>query len=116
MFGTFPVGKWPQTVASGDPTQIDLTTPEVPTVNLATPSALAPDGQSFRRLRVRRALRHAAGHLLIAVDAQRVDEHHGASLFCHGAVVGVPVVVRSPSGGEHLAQEQPQLLGVDVGP
>jgi hypothetical protein len=37
----------PQTIASGDPTQIDLTTPEVPTVNLATPSALAADGQSF---------------------------------------------------------------------
>jgi len=37
----------PQTIASGDPTQIDLTTPEVPTVNLATPSALAPDDQSF---------------------------------------------------------------------
>jgi len=36
-----------QTVASGNPTQIDLTTPEVPTVNLATPSALASDGQSF---------------------------------------------------------------------
>jgi hypothetical protein len=37
----------PQAIASGDPTQIDLTTPEVPTVNLATPSALAADGQSF---------------------------------------------------------------------
>jgi len=37
----------PQTIASGDPTQIDLTTPEVPTVNLATPSALASNGQSF---------------------------------------------------------------------
>jgi hypothetical protein len=45
---TYTVGSGsPQTIASGDPTQIDLTTPEVPTVNLATPSALAPDGQSF---------------------------------------------------------------------
>jgi hypothetical protein len=45
---TYTVGSGaPQTIASGDPTQIDLTTPEVPTVNLATPSALASDGQSF---------------------------------------------------------------------
>ena len=45
---TYTVGSGvPKTIASGDPTQIDLTTPEVPTVNLATPSALASDGQSF---------------------------------------------------------------------
>jgi hypothetical protein len=45
---TYTVGSGaPQTIASGDPTQIDLTTPEVSTINLATPSALASDGQSF---------------------------------------------------------------------
>jgi hypothetical protein len=45
---TYTVGSGaPQTIASGDPTQIDLTTPEVSTVSLATPSALASDGQSF---------------------------------------------------------------------
>ena len=45
---TYTVGSGAaQTIASGDPTQIDLTTPEVSTVNLATPSALASDGQSF---------------------------------------------------------------------
>jgi hypothetical protein len=45
---TYTVGSGaPQAIASGDPTQIDLTTPEVPTINLATPSALASDGQSF---------------------------------------------------------------------
>lgn len=47
-FSSFTVGSGsPQTIASGDPTQIDLTTPEVSTINLATPSALAADGQSF---------------------------------------------------------------------
>jgi hypothetical protein len=45
---TYTVGSGAaQTIASGDPTQIDLTTPEVSTINLATPSALASDGQSF---------------------------------------------------------------------
>jgi hypothetical protein len=45
---TFTVGSGlPMTLASGDPTQINLTTPEIPTINLATTSALAPDGQSF---------------------------------------------------------------------
>jgi hypothetical protein len=51
LFGptsTYTLGSGaPQTIASGDPTLIDLTTPEVPTVNLATPSALASNGQSF---------------------------------------------------------------------
>jgi hypothetical protein len=45
---TYTVGSGAaQTIASGDPTQIDLSTPEVSTINLATPSALASDGQSF---------------------------------------------------------------------
>jgi hypothetical protein len=45
---TYTVGSdAPQTIASGDPTQIDLSTPEVSTINLATPSSLASDGQSF---------------------------------------------------------------------
>jgi hypothetical protein len=45
---TYTIGSGgPLTIASGDPTQINLTTPEVPTINLATTSALASDGQSF---------------------------------------------------------------------
>jgi hypothetical protein len=45
---TYTVGSGSaQTIASGDPTQINLPTPEVSTINLATTSALAPDGQSF---------------------------------------------------------------------
>ena len=51
LFGptsTYNVGSGAaQTIASGDPTQIDLSTPEISTINLATPSALASDGQSF---------------------------------------------------------------------
>ena len=51
LFGptsTYSVGSGAaQTIASGDPTQIDLSTPEISTINLATPSALAADGQSF---------------------------------------------------------------------
>jgi hypothetical protein len=47
-FSSFSIGSGgPQSIASGDPTQIILTTPEIPTINLATPSALAADGQSF---------------------------------------------------------------------
>jgi hypothetical protein len=47
-FSSYSVGSGsPQTIASGDPTLIDLTTPEIPTINLATPSPLAADGQSF---------------------------------------------------------------------
>ena len=45
---TYTVGSGaPEAIASGDATQIDLTTPEISTINLATPSAMAPDGQSF---------------------------------------------------------------------
>jgi hypothetical protein len=45
---TFTVGAGsPQPIAAGGPTQINLTTPLISTVNLATPSALAADGQSF---------------------------------------------------------------------
>jgi Peptidase A4 family len=45
---TYTVGSGgPLSIASGDPTQINLTTPEIPTINLATTSALASDGQSF---------------------------------------------------------------------
>ena len=45
---TFTVGSGaPMTIASGDPTQINLSTPGISTINLATTSALAPDGQSF---------------------------------------------------------------------
>jgi hypothetical protein len=45
---TYTVGSGiPSTIAAGDPTQINLTTPEVSTINLATTSPLASDGQSF---------------------------------------------------------------------
>jgi hypothetical protein len=45
---TYTVGTGaPQTIAQGDPTQINLTTPEVPTIDLDTTSPLAADGQSF---------------------------------------------------------------------
>jgi hypothetical protein len=45
---TYTVGSGaPQPIASGDPTQINLTTPEIPTINLAPTSAPAADGQSL---------------------------------------------------------------------
>jgi hypothetical protein len=45
---TYTVGSGgAQTIRSSDPTLINLTTPEIPTINLATTSPLASDGQSF---------------------------------------------------------------------
>lgn len=44
---TYTAGGSTHTIASGDPTQIDMSPSPVGVVNEATPSALAADGQSF---------------------------------------------------------------------
>ena len=50
----------------------------------------------------------------VAVDPVRGHQHRGPALLTHDAVVGVPVVVRAPARGEHVAEQQPQRLGVGL--
>jgi uncharacterized membrane protein len=51
----------------------------------------------------------------VAVDASGNDEHSGAVVGEHDAVVLVPIVVAAAGGHEDLAQEQPQPVGVEPG-
>ena len=51
---------------------------------------------------------------LIAVDPIDADQHSGASLLGHGAVVRIPVVMGAAGRREDLAQQKAEPLGIEL--
>ena len=51
----------------------------------------------------------------VRVHASRRNQHGGSPLAAHRPVVGIPIVVGTPCGGEDPAEQQPEALLIDVG-